>query len=195
MTYRYPTGRTAEEVYDTLYRDTSYGTGERGRGAEQFCKGYKSLLDVGGGKTPTALRYAKYAALERVVVCDISAEALKEQVAAHVHCDVTVGLPFADDEFDVVTCFDVMEHIQPDKVDFVIAELGRVAKHRIILAIATKQTPKRGSKREKLHLTLQPRKWWLKKLGAVGKVSVHKCVAFVKHNHKHYAERLLVELA
>jgi len=201
MTYTYPTGRTAREVYEELYSGPKYGAGEHGGGAEWMCEGFKSLLDVGGGKTPTAARYAAHAKMQRVTVCDISEKALRKQPrgVVRVHCDISEGLPFHDNEFDLITCFDVMEHIQPDAVDFVIQEMGRVAKRRLILSIAhipANQDRLAKNRNQPLHLTLHPQPWWLAKLRDLlgAKVTVHKCVRRIKHGRPRYGDTILVEL-
>ena len=44
-------------------------------------------------------------------------------------------LPFPDASFDVVTMFDVMEHLLPEDTCLVCEELRRVARHRVLLTV------------------------------------------------------------
>jgi len=45
-----------------------------------------------------------------------------------VRADAAAGLPFGDDEFDLVYCSSVIEHIQPSRRDAFAAELRRVGR-------------------------------------------------------------------
>ncbi len=69
---------------------------------------------------------------------------------------------------DFGICFDVLEHIPPDKVDSVIKNLFEVAQ-RIYLQVST-ISDKRGDDLigEPLHLTVQPAEWWVKKFEDLG---------------------------
>lgn len=69
---------------------------------------------------------------------------------------------FAPFEFGV--CADVMEHIPPEKVDAVFANICPLVNH-ILFKIAN--FPSRHDGNE-LHLTLQPANWWQDKLNRYG---------------------------
>jgi len=45
-------------------------------------------------------------------------------------CDLTKGISEKDNVFDEILCKDVLEHIPPDKIDFVISEFWRILKHK-----------------------------------------------------------------
>lgn len=49
-----------------------------------------------------------------------------------VHADLTEGLPFDDKSFDTTICFDVLEHVDDERV---IRELARVTRHRLIITV------------------------------------------------------------
>jgi SAM-dependent methyltransferase len=44
-------------------------------------------------------------------------------------------LPFADDSFDVVGCFEVLEHLPGDGPDAALRELSRVARRAVVLSV------------------------------------------------------------
>jgi ubiquinone/menaquinone biosynthesis C-methylase UbiE len=52
--------------------------------------------------------------------------------------DVTQGLPFPDKSFNTITAFEIFEHIAPEKRDFLIEEIKRVAKQRVIISVPDK---------------------------------------------------------
>ncbi|HLH65921.1 MAG TPA: glycosyltransferase [Solirubrobacteraceae bacterium] len=59
-----------------------------------------------------------------------------EPVAAHMValCARPGPLPFADRAFDTVVCLDVVEHVAPGERAGFVAELARVAAHRVLVA-------------------------------------------------------------
>jgi SAM-dependent methyltransferase len=73
---------------------------------------------------------------------------------------------------DVVTSFDALEHLLPEDVDPVLAEMRRVARPRghFIFSICTR--PSRTTvDGEGLHPTVQPLTWWLDRIARVGTVT------------------------
>jgi SAM-dependent methyltransferase len=45
------------------------------------------------------------------------------------------ALPFADGAFDLAACLDALEHVEPGRRGAIVAELGRVAAHGLVLAV------------------------------------------------------------
>jgi len=76
------------------------------------------------------------------------------------------------DVADVVTSFDALEHLLPEDVDAVLAEMRRVAKPRgyFVLSISTRPS-KTTVAGEGLHPTVRPLDWWLDRIGRVGTVT------------------------
>lgn len=46
---------------------------------------------------------------------------------------LATALPFSDGQFDVVSCFDVLEHLLPEDTEQALTELARVARHSLLL--------------------------------------------------------------
>ena len=99
----------------------------------------KRVLDAGCGTGYGANMLAASGAAE-VIGVDI-AEAVVEAARATAPANVTFSvadvhdLPFEDDTFDLIACFEVIEHVEGR--DEVIAELGRVLAPSGILAISS----------------------------------------------------------
>ena len=79
-------------------------------------------------------------------------------------------MPFDTDFFDGIWCCDVMEHIPPEKVDKVLAELRRVLQPDGKIAFSISGLPARwkGPKGQELHLTIRDLDWWVSVLASHG---------------------------
>ncbi len=161
----YSTGRTIAEVYEFLHRNMPYSTNEtaHGHGAEDLVTGYHSILDAGAGRTSWVLGRAP-----KVGVMDIAPSAChwlsaRDHSWQVIHHDITKPWPLADGSWEVVTSFDVLEHIPPEQVGFVIEQAARVASRRMVFLIAEFESDS-GPGNERLHLTVQAADWWEKKL-------------------------------
>jgi len=67
---------------------------------------------------------------------------------------------------DLVVCVDVLEHIEPDLLDHVLADLARVVEKHGFFTIATGPAGKFLADGRNAHLIQQPMEWWLPKLWA-----------------------------
>jgi hypothetical protein len=65
---------------------------------------------------------------------------------------------------DLVCCIDVLEHIEPEFLDNVIAELARITTTRGFYTIHTGPAIKTLADGRNAHLIQQPPEWWLAKL-------------------------------
>lgn len=76
---------------------------------------------------------------------------------------------------DVVTSFDALEHLLPEDVDAVLAEMRRVARPRAHFVFLICTRPSRITVAgEGLHPTVRPLAWWLDRIGQVGTVTTPK---------------------
>ena len=93
---------------------------------------------------------------------DTSTWAVSKRVHENViRCNVANGLPFKDNEFDLVCSFDFLEHIPEVCVQFVVDEIKRVGK-RSYHSIYEKRG---GGDTDVTHVTLKPMDWWIEKFG------------------------------
>lgn len=151
-------------VYDDLYRSEygsrSYGRTTHGRKAVPRIIEMRpdSLIDVGCGWN--SLKPLIMASLSiRIVGTDLSCP------GADVLCPAS-RLPFLDGEFDLLTSFEVLEHVPESDVMSTLREMARVSR-RFIFSIATK--PSRITWQGlNLHPTVQPREWWVQKIESAG---------------------------
>lgn len=91
--------------------------------------------------------------------------------------------------FDLVICTDVLEHIEPDKLDANINLLFEMTKKILFIVIATRPSNKILKDGRNAHLIIKPEYWWKEKITnsnfqfVKSKVSVFKeYVAVLKRN-------------
>jgi 2-polyprenyl-3-methyl-5-hydroxy-6-metoxy-1,4-benzoquinol methylase len=82
-----------------------------------------------------------------------------------VRIGIAQSLPFPDNNFDVVTCFDVLEHIPENEIPKVLSELFRVSKQWVILRVVTKELP---DDVDASHATIHDKDWWVEKIKEAG---------------------------
>jgi ubiquinone/menaquinone biosynthesis C-methylase UbiE len=113
-------------------------------------RGAKRILDVGSGAAQLALHLIKYADDDAQLICtDLSDQMLRRGMrrieprrgrrsVSYASADM-LRLPFGDEQFDLVTCGYVLEHV-PDAVAG-LRELSRVLRPRgRVLLLATEDT-------------------------------------------------------
>lgn len=69
---------------------------------------------------------------------------------------------------DLVVCTDVLEHIEPEKLDAVLAHMFRVAGKAAYMVIATRLARTILPDGRNAHLIVEPADWWRAKLTAAG---------------------------
>lgn len=67
---------------------------------------------------------------------------------------------------DLVVCTDVLEHVEPEKIEAVLADLRRVTLGHLFAVIALTPAGKTLPDGRNAHILLQPRDWWATKLRA-----------------------------
>ena len=71
-------------------------------------------------------------------------------------------LPFKDKSFDLITSFDMLEHIPYDEIDEVLKEFKRVS-NTIFVQISLRKSPSTIDG-ENLHPIVKSSRWWIKKI-------------------------------
>jgi hypothetical protein len=75
------------------------------------------------------------------------------------------GLDARPDPADVVVCLDVLEHIEPELLDHVLADLARVTRRAGYFTVSVIPAKKTLPDGRNAHLIVQPREWWEDRLG------------------------------
>lgn len=126
---------------------------------EEYMPRFDSLFDAGCAYGHL-IGYFRYK-VRKVTGCDCSKWAVffcEEAYQASID-----DIPEEDNSYDVVTCFEVLEHIPEQYVDKVISELYRVAKKYVVVIVAVKGWPNPPSDEVDLdvtHHTMKSIDWW-----------------------------------
>jgi SAM-dependent methyltransferase len=143
-----------------------------------------SYLDVGCGRGEM-LRHAAAMGFSPVFGAEIVPELCDgvRVIRSEAH-----ALPFADHSFDVVTLFDVIEHLIPGDDELVCRELSRVAAHHILLSANNRES--RNVVGDVLHINRREYAEWdfLFRLWFPGHVT------WIKGSHQYVSETWRVDL-
>ena len=128
----------------------------------------KTVLDVGCAKGLAVSLWRTMANIDAYGV-DISEYAISQNPKMKKKylkvCDIaTEKLPFDDNYFDLVTCFETMEHIPEKEVDFTFLEIHRVMKlsGHGVFSIALPESV--FNEKDIGHITLRQNDFWKEKL-------------------------------
>lgn len=72
---------------------------------------------------------------------------------------------YPDNNFDVVTCFDVLEHVPGEDIPTALQEMFRVSKQWVIIRVVTKQLP---DDVDSSHATIHDKDWWIERIKEAG---------------------------
>ena len=86
-------------------------------------------------------------------------------VGDKINLDSAQTIPYPDNTFDVVTCFDVMEHIPMRETSRVLKELLRVSKEWVIIRVVTHEVE---GDLDSSHETIRGREWWTERIEKAG---------------------------
>ena len=67
---------------------------------------------------------------------------------------------------DLVTCIDVLEHIEPDLLDNVLDEIASITRRLAFVTVHTQPAKKMLSDGRNAHLIQEPPSWWIDRLSA-----------------------------
>lgn len=99
----------------------------------------KTFLDAGCGEGFVATRLISALPSLAITGCDVSREALavaqETSPRAHFVPGSVTDLPFDDRSFDVVGCFEVIEHLRGNGPRLALAELARVSSRGVVLSV------------------------------------------------------------
>jgi len=75
-----------------------------------------------------------------------------------------VTAPKRPEPADFVTCNDVLEHIEPELLDNVLADIAGLVKKRGLLVISQRLANKKLADGRNAHLIVKPTPWWMSRL-------------------------------
>lgn len=75
----------------------------------------------------------------------------------------TGQLPFADDHFSLVTCFDVLEHLDESDIDQLVSEIRRVTRPggQMLISVSCREAGSVDLHGDNLHRSVNGVDWWL----------------------------------
>lgn len=77
---------------------------------------------------------------------------------------------------DLVICTDVLEHVEPECIDAVIAHLVELGDKAVLVAVACRRGKRVLEDGRPDHLTVEPPKWWAKRFAKFGKWAPIECL-------------------
>ncbi len=102
--------------------------------------------------------------------CDLWA-ALKGEIEVRNFDPALPGLDARPDPADVVACIDVLEHVEPEYLESVLADLARVTLKAALFTIATRPALKLLADGTNPHRIIEQSPWWLERLGRYFRVT------------------------
>lgn len=119
----------------------------------------KKILAVGSGNgfEIVALRKAGY----DVTGLDLFVPDVKMVKEVSIVGDMS-RMPFKNKQFDLITCFETLEHINPDMNDVILGECKRVADRAIFSISIQRDLP------YDTHINVHTPEWWIAKFGELG---------------------------
>ena len=84
---------------------------------------------------------------------------------------------------DIVCCFDVLEHVEPDKLTYVLAHLFELSKKALLMSVATRPAVKFLEDGRNAHLIVEPPIWWLNQFAVFDYFSM---IQFNKTGHEEF---------
>lgn len=160
--------QTERDKYLWIYRESgsrSYGKRNHGGGAYNLILEMKplTLLDVGCGKG-LLVEWAKKQGID--------AEGM-DFASGYGVCGDILDMPFPDNSFEIVTAFDVLEHLRPEDLNRGLEEMSRVAIKKWIFSIGygpSKVITPDGPMQ--LHpISTRDKNWWTPILSRYGELS------------------------
>ncbi|MFY9580945.1 MAG: class I SAM-dependent methyltransferase [Gaiellaceae bacterium] len=135
-----PTGNTYDKYGSTNPVVRRLMTGFEGTLAQLFEQAAPaSVLDVGCGEGVLTHQWAERLGERRIVGIDLDDAKLKAEWAGRRRANLEYltmaaeHLPFADDEFDLASAIEVLEHV-PDP-EHTVAEMARVARRHLLVSV------------------------------------------------------------
>ena len=171
------------EIYNDVFeRESRYNLAENSPGLRAVIKAsdllgalYGRSLDIGCG-VGFAIEYLAGPGFDLhtfgVDVSDVSIERARQRldhlpgINSRLQVSSSQSLPFDDKFFMLVTCFDVLEHLDVDDIDDTLAEVERVLKPGglFFCSVSCRDSGMVDLHGNNLHRTVRSMDWWVERL-------------------------------
>jgi hypothetical protein len=151
-----------EELHE---RRPDYGVGGH-RYSDMICGmlqhfNARSFLDYGAGKDT----------LRAAIGEELIKHGQRHRFTLTGYDPAVAGLAADPEAADVVACTDVLEHIEPDCLESVLAHLASKVRKAAFLTVATRPAVKVLADGRNAHLIVEPWTWWAPRIDAVLPIS------------------------
>jgi ubiquinone/menaquinone biosynthesis C-methylase UbiE len=167
------------EKYEWLNKNSrNYGKSFHGKKFTEYLielnkqDSINSIVDIGTGRG----EFCKWAAenlCNEVIGVDFvfeSREKNKDNKITYYKC-FAHDLSLKDKSIDMLTSFDMLEHLVEDDIDIVFEEFFRVTKKYFLFTISHSDSKTHRKNVGSLHPTVKPREWWLEKIKKYGEIN------------------------
>lgn len=96
---------------------------------------------------------------------DISSKGFSKDIEYRCRVGGILKLPFKNNQFEIISCLALMEHIEARKTSKALKELLRVSKKYVLLQVCVKDNPVEGKhyQLDPTHVNVKKSNWWVKK--------------------------------
>lgn len=145
---------------------------------ELHSKGFcKSILDYGTGKG-SLVRRLKSELPDTITVCGYDPAVDEFKVRPSV-------------TFDILTCLDVLEHVELDSIDAVLRDIHALTKNLCYIVIDLQPAVKTLADGRNAHILLAPAEWWISRFN-----QLFPCItAFPIYHTSGYMQKLVIGAA
>lgn len=146
--------------YDYLY-SRGYSSGNPELLVRHFdIRPESKVLDIGCGNATLRYYFEDYTGVD---ISGVKIEELKNDggPGTFYEGDFQTAI-FIDDDFDVVICNDVLEHLPPWRVGMAISDLALFENSLIVASICCRKAGTRDQDGLQVHRTVKPPPWWRK---------------------------------
>jgi 2-polyprenyl-3-methyl-5-hydroxy-6-metoxy-1,4-benzoquinol methylase len=150
-----------KKIYKNVFANPSYSKNHDRKFSCSIIKNYiideKSAIDIGSGRGPVLLELMEVMPADHILSCDL--ENFHDMEVPFEVVDLTIknDRDKIVEYFDLLTCLDVLEHIEEKYMDDILQFFKRTAR-KIIIIVANHSDVQKGTE---LHLIQQPMLWWI----------------------------------
>jgi len=161
-------------IYSSVEKYPKYGHSNHGAGSIPIIKKIQptSILDVGCGWNEF-IKSIDFIERSNMTGIDFACP------GADIICDC-LSTGFLDKQFDLLCAFDMLEHVEEERIPSVLSEFNRLS-NRFIFSISYSHSVNKW-KGETLHPTVKPEEWWMLMISKAGGINIKKYGRYIYGN-------------